>query len=168
MHCNREYSLVGPFLHAFYLNGIIPREAAALLKYLNNRIEELHNDAIEPGLWCLIDGSYNPPKNGIGYYFQVDGKQGRVNRQLDIDLERHHGQGNDDKATSNCIKMFVECVKGQVFLYLWFCPIHGHCWGFPPHDHTYLGIRLIPLCSWCYRNEYHQALKYPTTPVKGR
>ena len=38
MHCNRECSLVGPFLHVFYSNGIIPRQAAALLKYLYNRI----------------------------------------------------------------------------------------------------------------------------------
>ena len=72
-------------MHALYSNGIIPRNAAALLKYLHNRIKDPHSDDIEPGLWSLIEESYNPSKNVVGYFLQVNGMRGKVNRQFNID-----------------------------------------------------------------------------------
>ena len=84
---------------------------------------------IKPAAANPIEGSYNPPKLGRGYSFRKDGKQIRVNRKFTKDNEKEKN-GNDDVPESKCSKKFPVVTKGVCYVFFWFCPIHGHCWGF--------------------------------------
>ncbi len=73
-------------------------------------------------------GSYNPAKYGVAFYFTPSGEKLRNIRTFDIDTEKDKP---DNEAT--CRKFFKKPQtfgKGNSQLFLWFCPIHGHCLGF--------------------------------------
>ena len=85
--------------------------------------------AAEPA--CPIPGSYDPPRLGRFYYFREDGQQVRVARPFTIDrkggLNREHDDLPGDAA---CSKKYAKVPpRGSTFLFLWFCPSHGHCYG---------------------------------------
>ena len=125
-------SLIGPFLTAFYCNGIIKQEAKDLIIHICQKVVEIAALKVNPAPAQPQEGSYNPPKYGRGYYFREDGLQVRNNRLHSIDKEGKKKQDMDDPApTYRCQKWFIDVThRGSRFLFLWFCPIHGHCWGF--------------------------------------
>ena len=70
------------------------------------------------------EGTYNPP-SGTAYYFTPHGNQVR-------DLPSYSIQGKDkSKDTSGCSKDYPHVPYGGFgFMFLFFCPYHGHCYGF--------------------------------------
>jgi len=75
--------------------------------------------------------NYNPPRDGQAYYFNPTGRQLREVRTYSIDLEKKGKINFDDEPEDSCSKMFPTVTKkGTTYLFLWFCPVHGHCWGF--------------------------------------
>lgn len=66
---------------------------------------------------------YNPELQGRAYYFTPHG--GRLR-----DLPTYQISRNQEK-DGNCRKCFEESSKsGTTFLFLWFDPVHGHCYGY--------------------------------------
>ena len=98
-------------------------------EYLIASVRNIHaND--EPGDEAEpIHGTYNPAKYGRAYYFNKHGCQVRRMRQFTLDKV---SKGNfDTNPDTMCEKRFpVVSKKGTTYLFLWFCPTHGHCYGF--------------------------------------
>ena len=72
-----------------------------------------------------IEGTYNPPRDGRAYYFSSHGQQLRQMRSFPIDMEKEKSN------SALCTKNYpVVGRKGTSYLFLWFCPLHGHCYGY--------------------------------------
>ena len=100
-----------------------------LLKSLCLFIIKIHDDDIDPEPSCPIEGSYNPPKHGVAYYFTSHGCKLREVRSFPIDKES--SKNFDDVPDVSCMKKFPQVSKkGTSYLFLWFCPLHGHCYGY--------------------------------------
>lgn len=74
-----------------------------------------------------IPGTYNPP-SGTCYYFNPTGEQ--LRRQPKYNMAGKE-QGDNEPTDEDCEKMFPRSSKGGFgYLFLWFCGLHGHCYGF--------------------------------------
>ena len=100
-------------------------------RYLIDRVKNLEEQMVMPEEPIAIAGSYNPPKYGRFYYFRPDGKQVRRGRPFSID--GHSGKQNeyDDVPDGpHCRKFYPKIsAKGSTYMFFWFCPLHGHCFG---------------------------------------
>ena len=93
-------------------NNAVPTVVSFLI-YLVNRIENLHHSRNRPTPPVdEIPNSYNPRK-GVAYYFTESGNQLRKMPGY----EEVGGSKNYDDPL-------------EVGLFLWFCPTHGHSYGF--------------------------------------
>ena len=100
------------------------------LEYLNDSVIRMHQNKIAPAPAQPQLNSYNPGKYGIAYYFNRDGKKLRENRLFTAD-EKGGSQNFDDRPAKVCNTYFPQvCKRGSTNLFLWFCPLHGHCYGF--------------------------------------
>ena len=91
------------------------------ISYLIYRIDEIHQSDSIPEESSPLE-IYNPETTGRAYYFTDHG--GRVR-----DLPKYNG-GIDDPSASKCRKQYQDATKGgSTFLFLWFDPLHGHCYG---------------------------------------
>ena len=69
--------------------------------------------------------TYNPPRLGRAYYFRKSGLQVRRARKFTMDID------HDKPSLWSCTKHYPRISrKGQTMLFLFFCPSHGHCYGF--------------------------------------
>ena len=121
LFCNRESFLVSTFLRAFHNDNRIQCEAAVFLDYICRAIKRLHVNDKGPVACNLIKGSYNPAKNGRAYYFEEYGRQAREAKKFRKRLKEINIV---NPPSDNC------CSSNHPSLSLWFCPLHGHCWGF--------------------------------------
>ena len=82
---------------------------------------------------------YNPKLQGCAYYFTSHG--GRMIRDLpSYDIAKTKPNIHD------CCKSFPEAARsGTTYLFLWFDPLHGHCYGF--HIITMSEVRKDPFAS---------------------
>ena len=76
-----------------------------------------------------INNSYNP-ETGMAYYFTSHGCQ--VRKQPVYTINQKSKNYDDVPIVDNlCKKKFPEVSYGGYgYMFLWFCPIHGHCYGF--------------------------------------
>ena len=102
------------------------------IKYLISFIEKTHDNDTMPSEAIPIVNSYNPPQTGRAYYFHHDGRQIRVPRSLpDEKVTKTNSYEYDDiPETDLCSKHYPLVGKGSTYLFCWFCPNHGHCYGF--------------------------------------
>ena len=95
----------------------------AFLKDIIDRIKTIHQSDREPEEPSVRE-LYNPEEQGRAYYFTQHG--GRVR---DMATYRNFDKGSNSK--SDCRKVYdVTAQTGTTFLFLWFDPLHGHCYGF--------------------------------------
>ena len=101
------------------------------LYLLISRVQQIHgqNRPVPPIQEKL--GSYNPP-TGVAYYFTGSGNQ---LREMPTYIVSGSGKNNnyDDhpEVDQACTKNFPGVSFGGFgYLFLWFCPIHGHSYGF--------------------------------------
>ena len=76
-----------------------------------------------------IPGTYNPP-SGVAYYFTPSGEQVRKMSEYHVGVL---GKVNYDIPVVHdpCTKNYPGVsTAGFGYMFLWFCPIHGHCYGF--------------------------------------
>jgi len=108
--------------------GFPSRDVLSLLLYCAEAVKHLHSFDTPPEPAIPIPGTYNPPKYGRAYYFTEHGSQVREMRKFPIDK----GATNyDDIPANKCEKSFKQIShKGISFMFLWFCPLHGHCYGY--------------------------------------
>ena len=96
-----------------------------LLKTLVEDRKQLHSIIVQEEQPNNIK-SYNPPRDGRAYYFTKEGNQLRAPRAFTIDKD---DTKTEDEAV--CKKSYPTVTKkGSTYLFLWFCPCHGHCYGF--------------------------------------
>lgn len=101
-----------------------------LLKCCANLVISSHSNDVPPDHPRPIPNTYNPPKYGRAYYFTEHGCQIREMRKFSIDKDKKN-ENFDDTPDKECNKSFLEVAKrGTSFVFLWFCPRHGHCYGF--------------------------------------
>ena len=79
-------------------------------------------------LW-EIPNSYNPEK-GVAYCFTPHGNQVRKQPQYCIDQAKKNY--DDVPSVDDMCKKIFPCVSygGFGYMFLWLCPVHGHCYGF--------------------------------------
>ncbi|XP_057307007.1 uncharacterized protein LOC130645141 [Hydractinia symbiolongicarpus] len=102
-----------------------------LLRYLVAFIKNVHSHDEPPEDPVPIPKTYNPAKYGRAYYFNTHGCQVRKMRQFTIDTKERIHANFDDPPDNGCEKRFpTVSKKGTTYVFLWFCPLHGHCYGF--------------------------------------
>ena len=93
-------------------------------KYIIHTVQEIHSNDRETGSSDNIISGYNPEATGQAYYFTPHG--GRVRH-----LPKYNMSKNTHQPSPSCRKKFVDVTKsGMTYLFLWFDPLHGHCYGF--------------------------------------
>ena len=125
---------IGDFVSSFYIeeDRKLDTDALDFLKHLVTRVKNVAEDT--PTLQAPNELQlYNPPKTGVAYYFTNSGAKIRKARKFSIDGK---AMGKDDHSSfATCTKYYPKVArKGTTtcatFMFLWFCPNHGHCYGF--------------------------------------
>lgn len=129
--CSRVNPNLGSFIEAFTYENSFDRDAFAFLKHIAEQLQIFQSKNVPPVEVNKIR-EYNPPKYGHAYYFTSSGEQIRTPRYFTIDKESKSTKNHDDTSTtSKCRKKYPSvALKGTSFMFLWFCPQHGHCYGF--------------------------------------
>ena len=99
------------------------------VEYLVDEVVKVHCNDRPMQPVAVIDKSYNPEK-GTAYYFTPHGNQFRRQPKYSIDSTN---KNYDDVPWVDeiCKKKFPTVSYGVYgYIFLWFCPIHGHCYGF--------------------------------------
>ena len=128
------------------VEAFVPRVCDFVLRLLD-KVEAIHADNRPTQPPNPIPGSYNPP-SGIAYYFTEDGHQVRTLGRYNISGEKtkpkkqrsnKRGKGTKKKrkhyddpprVDEVCNKDFPVVSRGGFgYMLLWFCPLHGHCYG---------------------------------------
>ena len=104
-------------------------ECVDFVEYLVDQVTKTHvidHTTQEP---CAIPNSYNP-ENGTAYYFTPHGNQ--IHNQPKYTIDQKHVNYDDlPDVDEMCQKRFPRLSYGGYgYMFLWFCPIHGHCYGF--------------------------------------
>ena len=114
-------------------NGIPSDDILDLLLYLAF-VKSYHGLDYPAESPIPIEGKYNPEKYGRAFYFTTHGMQVRKMRKFSMDVgkEKKSSTNNyDDTPKETCNKIFPQVSKsGMTFVFFWFCPLHGHCYGF--------------------------------------
>ena len=125
----KEYSVeISDLIRVSQLHGFT-LACVDFLEYLIDEIIKLHSN--DPVLQPVdpTHNSYNP-ESGIAYYFTDHGCQVRSQSKYQINQTNKY---YDDVPTVDdmCKKKFPHVSYGGYgYMFLWFCPIHGHCYGF--------------------------------------
>jgi hypothetical protein len=93
------------------------------------QVRQTHQDdrPVQPA--SPIAGSYNPEK-GVAYYFTEHGQQLRKQPKYNISGSGKHAN-YDDAVEEPCQKIYPKVsLGGYSYMFLWFCPVHGHTYGF--------------------------------------
>ena len=107
-------------------NIVIP-----FLMYVLDHIKAVHlNNRPSPPIQC-VPQSYNPT-DGCAYYFTPSGDQLCEMPTYHVSGKSKNSNYDDDPEVDRaCSKKFPSVSFGGFgYLFLWFCPIHGHSYGF--------------------------------------
>ena len=104
---------------------------ADFMEYLVYRIKNIHecDNPIAPPE--PIPNTYNPP-NGTAYYFTASGEQQRKMPNYVLDQRKSRTKkDHPDDLDPSCKKNYpTVSYGGYGYMFLFFCPIHGHTYGF--------------------------------------
>ena len=101
-------------------------------EYVQKKVEKLHKDNNRPALQVArIPNTYGP-SSGSAYYFSEHGEQ--IHKMPEYRVSGRITVANYDEqpfVDGVCNKKFPRAhTAGFGYLFLWFCPIHGHAYGF--------------------------------------
>ena len=86
------------------------------------------NNRIPPDLEP-IPNSYNPTQS-TAYYFTESGNQLRRMPSYDIEGRGRNNYDERPEVEGPCTKNYPSVLFGGFgYLFLWFCPVHGHAYG---------------------------------------
>ena len=131
------------------------------LKYLIDKVESVHYRDPNPTEIREMPNTYDP-RTGTAYYFTESGNQLREMPTYQADIEKDKRKKNEDEANDEgeCRKKYpMVSFGGYSYILLWFCPLHGHTYGF----HLIDGAegRKDPFCSLVkYLEEMPEELYY--------
>ena len=127
---NKYTKEVPKLLHLAQLNNCVELITAFILELIDMTVNVHQNDYTIPPP-CPIHGSYNPP-SGTAYYFSPTGQQ--VCRMPDLQVNSTSTKKNYDDnplIDGQCNKIYPSVSYGGYgYMFIWFCPIHGHTYGF--------------------------------------
>ncbi|CAC5425979.1 unnamed protein product [Mytilus coruscus] len=114
-------------------NNFVPDDVITFIRYLIKCVADM--EITQPDPANPQPGTYNPAKYGRAYYFSETVEKLRPVRRFTIDGEKRKNPAYDDPPLphDNCEKYFSKTqisARGTSTLFLWFCPSHGHCYGF--------------------------------------
>ena len=124
---------------------------ARFLEYLVDKVQGVHsNDRTEPQEQ-IMPGTCNL-ENGIAYYFKTHSCQ--VCKHPDFAINPvSRTYDNDPVVDDKCCKKFPSVSYGGFwYMFLWFCPMYGHCYG----------LHLIS-CGEGRKDPFSSLLKYKST-----
>ena len=129
--CEKVNPHLGNFVRVFDYGDAFDNDALVFLRNIDEQIRATHGHdvlPVEPGK--VRD--YNPPQTGHAYYFTTLGNQIRFPGLFSVDNVANRIKNHDDESTtSKCSKKYPSvALKGTNYMFLWFCPQHGHCYGF--------------------------------------
>ncbi|XP_066924458.1 uncharacterized protein [Clytia hemisphaerica] len=119
----QKFNIALSNLLAAFNDRFLDSDVLSLIEYLLERVRSVPEPDIPP---CEVIPN-DPSKSGRFYYFRKDGAQIRKNRNFEIGKGKIH---DDEPTTSSCSKRYpIVAPRGTSFLFLWFCPAHGFCYG---------------------------------------
>lgn len=122
--CHQISTHISHFLYPF-LSGPNIDFALSMIQCLIDFMLSIETVPAEPPTPIAL--SYNPPRTGTAYYFTRTGEKLREARYFAIDKEN----AKDNPVSWTCSKNYPAISsKGNTVLFLFFCPLHGHCFGF--------------------------------------
>ena len=101
------------------------------LRYLMEQLEQIHSSDPQPTPVEEFKNTYDP-RTGTAYYFTPSGDRVRnlPNYEMTRKNQRNKKKENDDM-DGKCRKKYPKVsFGGYSYMFLWFCPVHGHCYGF--------------------------------------
>ena len=100
------------------------------LREMMNSVIKVHSEDRPVAPANPIPGTYNPP-SGIAYYFTEHGQQLREMPNYIVNDSEQDQKNQKDRRVPPCTKSFPGVsTGGWGYMFLFFCPIHGHCYGF--------------------------------------
>ena len=121
---------IAKLLHLTQVNDCVDIVTSFILELIDITVKVHQDDHIfSPP--SLIPGSYNPP-SGTAYYFSLTGEQ--LCSMPDFQVNKTLTKKNYDDnplIDGQCNKKYPSVsYGGYEYMFIWFCPIHGHTNGF--------------------------------------
>ena len=117
-------------LHLVQVNDCMEFVTAFLLELIDMTLK-VHQDDYIFSPPSPIPGTYNPA-SGIAYYFSPTGEQ--LCLMPDLQVNKTSTRKNYDVnplIDGQCNKIYPSVSYGGYgYMFIWFCPIHGHTYGF--------------------------------------
>ena len=99
-------------------------------RYLIQKLESIHRNDPIPTPVNELENSYDP-RSGAAYYFSRSGNQVRQMPQYQKTLDDKKKKKVIEPQDAPCTKKYPKVSHGGYsYIMLWFCPIHGHSYGF--------------------------------------
>ena len=100
------------------------------LEYMVEKLDAIHSvNRPAPPVQEIL-GTYNPP-SGVAYYFTPSGEQVRKMPEYYVGPSGKVNYDDIPVVHDPCTKSYPGVsTAGFGYMFLWFCPIHGHCYGF--------------------------------------
>ena len=100
------------------------------LQYMVEKLDEIHSVNRPAPPAQEIPGTYNPPL-GVAYYFSPSGEQVRKMPEYHVGASGKVNHDDIPMVHDPCTKHYPGVSTASFgYMFLWFCPIHGHCYGF--------------------------------------
>lgn len=97
---------------------------------LLDHIDTVHSQNKVPPPAVPIKGTYNPP-GGVAYYFSETGEQVREMPHYKVGDKARPNYDDIPVVHGPCTKNYPGVSFGGFgYMFIWFCPIHGHTYGF--------------------------------------
>jgi len=98
------------------------------VRELKTAVINLHKNDREVPPPHPIEGTYNPP-SGIAYYFTEHGQ--KVREMPNYMVNDSEQDNTKSRRVDPCTKLYPQISTGGFgYIFLFFCPYHGHCYGF--------------------------------------
>ena len=128
LHDMRVYNAqISDLVHLSLRNSCI-EVIPPFFKWLIKKIKEIHAQDLDPTPVEEIPNSYDPPSGNV-YYFSESGNQMR--KMPKYEKNKAGKDTTEDSSDGMCQKKYpTVSAGGYSYMFLWFCPIHGHSYGF--------------------------------------
>ena len=127
--CEKVNPHLGNFVRVFDYGDAF--DALVFLRYIDEQIWVTHEHDVLPVEPEKVR-DYNPPQTDHAYYFTTSCSQIRFPRLFSVDSVANRIKNHcDESTTSQCSKKYPSvALKDTTYMFLWFCPQHGHGYGF--------------------------------------
>ena len=100
------------------------------LNYLMEKMECVHYPDPQPTPVEEMPNTYDP-RTGTAYYFTESGNKVRKLPEYEMTRKSQKYRKTEDPIDGPCRKKYPKVsFGGYSYMFLWFCPVHGHCYGF--------------------------------------